>query len=73
MSWDRYDAPNLHYHSTIAEDCGEHYNDVLGFVGERHSTHFSAVFDNITLTRQVDYVNGVPVLKPFRMFKLTGE
>ena len=71
MAWDRFDAPNLHFHSTIAEECGEQYDAVLDYVRSRHTKHLNASFDNITVTLQVGLIKKLPLLMPHGVFRLT--
>lgn len=52
LSWDQYDGENLHFHSTIAEECNEKYEDVLKFVQGKEK-HFDCWFDNITILREI--------------------
>ena len=53
MSWDKYDAENLHFHSTIAEECNEKFNEVWDFVQSKEPTYFDCWFDNITILKKV--------------------
>ncbi len=53
MSWDKYDAENLHFHSTIAEECNEKFKDVKNFLKGKEK-YFDCWFDNITILKLVD-------------------
>lgn len=52
MSWNEYDAENLHFHSTIAEECNEKFDNVLKFVQGKEK-YFDCWFDNITILKLV--------------------
>lgn len=52
MPWDQYDAENLHFHSTIAEECNEKFDDVWKFVQGKEE-YFDCCFENITLLQLV--------------------
>lgn len=53
MPWDKYDAENLHFHSTIAEECNTKFEDVWKFVQGKEN-YFSCWFDNITILKLVE-------------------
>jgi 2'-5' RNA ligase len=48
MEWDQYDYPNLRFHTTIAEECKEKYDDVCDYLAGKEK-YFDCWFDNITL------------------------
>jgi 2'-5' RNA ligase len=73
MAWDRFDAPNLHFHSTIAEECGPQYDEVLDYLASRHTGPLKASFDNITVTLQIGLIKKLPLLMPHGVFRLTGS
>jgi len=52
MPWDKYDAENLHFHSTIAEECNQKFDEVWKFVQGKEK-YFDCYFDNITILRLV--------------------
>ncbi|MBI4146177.1 2'-5' RNA ligase family protein [Candidatus Woesearchaeota archaeon] len=52
MPWDKYDAENLHFHSTIAEECNERFDAVQEYVRGKEK-YFNCKFDNITILKQV--------------------
>ncbi|MBW3020059.1 2'-5' RNA ligase family protein [Candidatus Woesearchaeota archaeon] len=52
MEWDQYDAENLHFHSTIAENCNDKYQKVMNFL-ENKEQIFECFFDNITILKLV--------------------
>lgn len=52
MPWDKYDAENLHFHSTIAEECNEKLKDILRFIKNKEK-YFDCLFDNITILKLV--------------------
>jgi 2'-5' RNA ligase len=53
MPWDKYDAENLHFHSTIAEECDEKFDAVWNFIQSKEPQYFDCWFDNITIMKQV--------------------
>jgi 2'-5' RNA ligase len=53
MPWDKYDAENLHFHSTIAEECNEKYGAVMKFIQSKELQQFDCWFDNITIMKNV--------------------
>jgi hypothetical protein len=55
MIWDKYDAENLYFHSTIAEECDEKFEAVREFVQGKEK-YFDYWFDNITILR-LEYEN----------------
>ncbi len=48
MPWDKYDGENIHFHSTIAEKCGDSFDDVWKFV-QGKERHFECFLDNINV------------------------
>jgi 2'-5' RNA ligase len=52
ISWDKYDGENLHFHSTIAEECNEKYTEVLNFLKNKEE-YFDCWFDNITILKEI--------------------
>ena len=55
MPWDKYDAENLAFHSTIAEECDEKFEDVWKFVQGKEK-YFDYYFDNIAILK-LEYEN----------------
>jgi len=52
MEWDKYDGENLHFHSTIAEECNEKYDLVKDYLKDKEKS-FNCWFDNITILKLV--------------------
>jgi 2'-5' RNA ligase len=52
LTWDQYDAEKLQFHTTLAEECDDKYNDVLNFVKGKEKS-FNCWFDNITILKLV--------------------
>ncbi len=69
MTWNQFDAENLHFHATIAEKCGEKYNKVMTFLKGKERT-FNCSFDNITILRQTKVVDGIDMWKEHKKFKM---
>ena len=62
MPWDAYDAENLHFHMTIAENCGEKFEQAWEIACESQR-EFETSFDNIVLLEQVGVVDGIDMWK----------
>ena len=56
MTWVRFDAERLHFHSTIAEKSGAKFEDVWTFL-QGKERHFDSHFDNISILRQSGYTD----------------
>jgi 2'-5' RNA ligase len=52
MPWDKYDAENMHFHSTIAEECNDKCDEVWKFVQGKEK-YFDCWFDNITILKLI--------------------
>jgi len=52
MPWDQYDAEKLHFHSTIAEKCGNKFEKIWKSLSGKEK-YFDCWFDNITILRLV--------------------
>ena len=48
MQWQQHDGKNLHFHSTIAEECTGLDKAVMEFIKDKEQ-HFESSFDNITI------------------------
>ena len=69
MSWDRFDAENLHPHMTIVERCRPRFAEVWEFLKTRER-RFTAWFDNITLLKKVGEKDGMDLWTIHRVFNL---
>ena len=69
MSWEQFDAENLHPHMTIAERCRDRFADVWEFLKPRERS-FSAWFDNITILKKVGEQDGIDRGAVHRSFEL---
>jgi len=69
VTWDRFDAENLHPHMTIAERCRARFADVSEFLEPREQS-FSAWFDNITILRKVGERDAMDLWSVHRSFEL---
>lgn len=72
LTWDNYDAENLHFHSTIAEECGEKYDDVLKFTQGKEK-RFNCWFDNITILREIAREKNILRWENHRTYSMEGE
>jgi 2'-5' RNA ligase len=52
VQWDKYDGDNLHFHSTIAEECNEKYAFVKDYLKDKEKS-FDCWFDNITILKLI--------------------
>jgi len=68
MSWDQFDAENLHPHMTIAERCRARFMDVWEDLKPRER-RFDAWFDNITILRKVGERDGMDLWAEHRSFE----
>jgi len=69
MSWDRFDAENLHPHMTIVERCRPRFAEVWELLKTRER-RFTAWFDNITLLKKVGERDGMDLWTIHRAFNL---
>jgi hypothetical protein len=69
MSWDRYDAGNLHPHRTIAERCRPRFRELWAFLPSP-ARRFTASLDNITILRKVGETDGMDHWAVHRTFEL---
>ena len=70
VPWDKYDSENLHFHSTIAEECNEKFSEVLSFAQSKETKYFDCWFDNITILKKVGgtkYFGKWEIYKTFEM------
>jgi len=58
VTWDKYEAENLHFHATLAEECNEKYDAIRKFM-EGNEKHFECWFDNISIVREVSRERGI--------------
>jgi len=58
MSWNKWDAENLRFHTSIAEDCDEKYSRVWQFLHGNEKC-FDCWFDNITILKERSRENGI--------------
>jgi 2'-5' RNA ligase len=58
VTWDRYDGENLHFHSTVAEECNERYDTIRKFANGKEK-YFDCWFDNVTIVREASRKNGI--------------
>lgn len=58
MTWNQYDAENMHFHSTIAENCESKIKEVQKFL-EGKEKYFDCLFDNIAILRRVGMIEGI--------------
>ncbi len=72
MQWDRYDAENLHFHMTIAENCGPKFGPVWSLLKLRERS-FDAMFDNITILREAGVRDGVDLWTVHRTMKFEDK
>ena len=69
MPWDKYDAENLYFHSTIAEECNDKFDSILEFLKGKEE-YFDLYFDNITILKLVKgtkYVGKWEIHKTFSL------
>ena len=69
MSWDRFDAENLHPHMTIVERCRPRFAEVWELI-ETRERRFTAWLDNITILKQVGEADGMDLWAVHRSFNL---
>ena len=58
MQWDQYDGDRLHFHATVAEQCGSQHDRIIQFLTERRQ-QFECSFDNITILHQTGMRDGI--------------
>jgi 2'-5' RNA ligase len=71
MSWDRYDAPHLHPHMTIAEQTRSRFPEVWDLC-RSHERRFAGSFDNVTILRKRNEEDGMDRWEVHRSFPLRG-
>jgi 2'-5' RNA ligase len=70
MPWDRYDAENLHFHMTVAESCGDRFEQAWT-IAKARETIVDAKFDNVTLLQESGERDGVDLWTVRRKFELS--
>ncbi|MGD0728999.1 MAG: 2'-5' RNA ligase family protein [Candidatus Micrarchaeaceae archaeon] len=69
MDWDKYDGRNLHFHSTIAEECNDKFKMVLKSLDGKEK-HFDCWFDNITIMKMVKPKDNVDMWEVYKTFHM---
>lgn len=69
MPWNEYDAENLHFHSTIAERCGEQFPKVIDFIKGKERS-FNCKFDNITILKLISGTEDFGKWKVHKIFSM---
>jgi hypothetical protein len=69
MKWDRYVAENLHFHMTVAENCGERFSEAFRIAIERVQ-RIETSFSNITLLREIGSSDGIDLWESVQSFEL---
>jgi 2'-5' RNA ligase len=69
MSWDRYDAGNLHPHMTIVEQCRPRFRELWALLPS-HERRFTGSLDNIMILRKVGETDGTDHWAVHRSFEL---
>ena len=67
LTWDKYDGENLYFHSTIAEECNDKFDNVLRFIKNKEK-HFDCWFDNITILKAIDKKGNLDMWKIHKSF-----
>ena len=71
MQWQQFDAPNLLFHMTVAEQCGELGQSILEFARSCEQT-FQTTLDNITIYQQTSMAeDGLTFWDVHKRFDLT--
>jgi len=71
MTWDRYDAEQLHPHMTIAEGTRVRFREVWDFCRSCERS-FTGAFDNITILKKRGEADGMDLWTVHRTFRLRG-
>ena len=69
MTWDQFDAENLHPHMTIAERCRPRFTAAWEFLRPRERL-FEAYFNNVTILNKVGAADGMDLWAVHRRFDL---
>ena len=67
LPWGPHDGEHLRPHMTVAEYCRPRFADLWAYLPARER-HFDAVFDNVTLLRQVGEEDGITRWGVYRAF-----
>lgn len=69
MPWDQYDAENLHFHMTVAENCGNSFEKAWKLVNQE-AKEFQCSFDNVTILKMVEVKGSIDLWQTHRTFYL---
>lgn len=69
MPWDRYDGENLHFHMTVAENCGDRFEQAWEIANAK-TKDFECLFDNITILKMSETKDGVDLWEKHKTFLL---
>lgn len=69
MPWDKYDDENLHFYSTIAEECNEKFVDIQDFITGKEK-YFDCWFDNITILELFEKKDQIKEWKIWKSFSM---
>jgi 2'-5' RNA ligase len=72
MKWDQYDGENLHFHMTVAENCGSNFEKAWK-LAETKAQQFETFFDNVTLLKETGVNDGIDLWSVYRTFKFNNS
>lgn len=69
MQWKEHDGKTMHFHSTVAEECGAKKEAILNFLQDKKQD-FETKFDNITIFQKIgESDKGISLWQPIRTFQ----
>jgi len=72
ITWSPFDAENMHFHATVADECGEKFEEVLHYLQGKEK-HFDTWFDNISIIKKIGEKDNVESWKVYRKFIFAKE
>ncbi len=70
MTWGPYDGEDLCFHSSLAEDCSEKFQEAWEYVQNKEQEFFDCLFDNITILKKIGMVDGFPRWRVHKSFNI---
>jgi 2'-5' RNA ligase len=71
MQWSQFDAENLHPHATIAEVCGERFDEVMDYLKAKKFDHRVSV-ERLTILKHIGNDGEISLWDHHRTFELRG-
>jgi len=72
MQWDQYDRGNIHFHMTIAEECGDKFESAFRIASARNRS-FDVALDNITILRETEVRDGIDYWEIYKKLPIRNQ